>query len=212
MSATPANTDRTTFRMGDRVVHAAKPEWGVGVVSTSASTTHEGAPCQRLTIRFDRAGLKTVSTGIAEIRPAGDRIGTVPERDEPSVETPRNPILDADPAEARRIMTAIPERARDPFANDATRLRETLKLYRFTGSGGSLVEWAVLQSGLSDPLSRFSRHELEDSFSLFTRALDAHLAKQVKAAGSIPRQELVEIARTAPERGQQALRRIHRSR
>jgi len=201
--------------MGDRVVHADKPEWGVGVVSRGSPATHEGAACQRLVIRFDRAGLKTVSTGVADIRAAGDRVGTVPERDAAPSGAPapvQNPILSADANEARRIMTAIPERARDPFASAASRLRETLRLYRFSGEGGPLIEWGVMMSGLSDPLSRFSRHELEDYFESFSRVLDQHLAKEVRGAGAIPRDELVEIARAAPERGQRALRRIHAKR
>jgi hypothetical protein len=50
------------------VVHAGKPEWGVGVVSSAQNVTQDGKPSQRLTIRFERAGLKTVSTAVASIR------------------------------------------------------------------------------------------------------------------------------------------------
>jgi len=207
MGTSPTRTEQPRFALGDRVVHAGKPEWGVGVISTSSPATHGGVACQRLVIRFDRVGLKTVSTGVADIRVAQGRVGTIAERDAGSAS--ENPLLGADAHEARRIMTTIPERARDPFASASARLRETLALYRFSDSGASLIEWGVLMSGLSDPLSRFSRHELEDYFSLFGRVLDEHLAREVRGAGSIPRGELVEIARNAPERGQQALRRIH---
>ena len=58
------------FSFGDRVVHAAKPEWGVGQVVGAQPISENGVSAQRLTIRFDRAGLKTLSTGFAELRPA----------------------------------------------------------------------------------------------------------------------------------------------
>lgn len=211
----------TTFQMGDKVVHAGMPEWGVGVVSTSAATEHEGTPCQRLVIRFDRAGLKTLSTGVADIHPATDQVtsnhaqaaaGRHVETKPLDAPQPKNKILDATPQEVQEIMARIPDAARDPFATPAMRLEATLKLYKYDSSGAPLIEWAVMQSGLSDPLSKFSRHELEEHHSFFARRLDKHLAEQVRSAGTIPQEELVRIARGAPPRGQQALRRIHAKR
>lgn len=208
-------TETTRFQMGDKVVHAAKPEWGIGVVSTSAMTEHEGTPCQRLVIRFDRAGLKTLSTAIAEIKPAAGKVGIVPERDNPSFAPEpevKNPILNASAAERQKIMTGIPERARDPFATPAMRLAATLDLYRFNETGASLVDWAVMQSGLSDPLGAFSRHELEEYFGFFKRIRDKHLREEVRGASGVDPQELVRIARSAPPEGQQALRRLNTKR
>jgi len=202
------------FQMGDRVVHADKPEWGVGIVSTSSMGDHEGVPCQRLVIRFDRAGLKTVSTAFAKIEPAGSRVGTVPEKESPNAQSAggENPILNASPREIQQIMTSIPEAARDPFGSPAQRLRSTLMLYRFTASGGDLINWAVMQSGLSDPLSKFTRHELEDFFGYFEKILWKHLGKMVREARDVPVNELVQIRDSAPLAGQQALQRLHRSR
>ncbi len=202
------------FQMGDRVVHASKPEWGVGIVSTSSMGEHEGQPCQRLVIRFDRAGLKTVSTAFAKIEPAGNRVGTVPEKESASAKLDglENPILKASAREVQDIMTRIPEAARDPFATPAQRLRSTLSLYRFTNSGAPLIEWAVMQSGLSDPLSRFSRPELEEFFGFFEKILWKHLGKMVREARDVPAAELVQIRDSAPIEGQHALQRLHRSR
>ena len=44
------------WSFGDRVIHAKRPEWGVGVVTAAQSVVEDGHPAQRVTIRFDRAG------------------------------------------------------------------------------------------------------------------------------------------------------------
>ncbi len=200
--------------MGDRVVHASQPEWGVGIVSTSSMGDHEGVPCQRLVIRFDRAGLKTVSTAFAKIEAAGDRVGVVTEKETITARSDgaSNPILKATAREVMQIMTTIPDAARDPFATPGQRLKATLSLYRFTDSGGPLIDWAVMQSGLSDPLSKFTRHELEDFFGFFEKILWKHLGKMVREARDVPASELVQIRDSAPPAGRQALQRLHRSR
>jgi len=61
-----------TWRTGDRLTHAGKPEWGIGTVTAVEPATQDGKPCQRVTARFDRAGLKTLSTAYADLQPPGD--------------------------------------------------------------------------------------------------------------------------------------------
>ncbi len=56
-----------TWKFGDRVIHASKREWGPGTVTKARSETHEGKPCQMVTVRFDRAGVKTLSTAYAHL-------------------------------------------------------------------------------------------------------------------------------------------------
>jgi Protein of unknown function (DUF3553) len=198
------------FALGDRVVHANKPEWGSGAVSAASATTHEGTPCQRLTIRFDRAGLKTISTAFAPIELATK----VAEALKPKIEAHHEPlpISSAGHRELLDIMTKIPDKARDPFATPAQRLEATLSLYRFEGTGGSLIDWAAAQSGLADPLSRFNRHELEDYYRMFEMNLRKHLSKVVSDANTVPSQELVRIAQSAPPQAQRALQRLHKPR
>ena len=189
------------FQMGDRVVHSSKPEWGVGIVATTSMGDHEGVPCQRLVIRFDRAGLKTVSTAFAKSEMAGDRVGVVTEKESIKArdDGAANPILKATGRELQDIMLKIPDAASDPFATPAQRLKATLSLYRFTSSGGPLID-------------KFTRHELEDFFGFFEKILWKHLGKIVKEARDVPAAELVQIRDSAPLAGQQALQRLHRSR
>ncbi len=198
------------FSLGDRVIHAGKPEWGSGAISAASTTTHEGKPCQRLTIRFDRAGLKTISTAFADIQLAS----AVNQAIKPMIEEHHAPlpISSAGHREILEIMTKIPENARDPFATPAQRLEATLSLYRFTGTGGSLIDWAAAQCGLADPMERFNRHELEDFYRLFQMNLRSHLSKVVKDANTVPVNELVRIRDSAPPAAQQALQNLHRRR
>ncbi|MEM7621834.1 MAG: DUF3553 domain-containing protein [Planctomycetota bacterium] len=72
-----------TWKSGDRVVHTGKPEWGVGKVIKAEAASHEGAPCQRLSIRFGRAGAKTISTAFARLESAGEA---------PVIESARDPV------------------------------------------------------------------------------------------------------------------------
>lgn len=157
---------------GDRVIHTGRPEWGAGSVTAVKPAIHQGSPCQSVTVRFERGGLKTLSTGIATLAPAtgtGTSSGRTPASDQAG-------WLDrAEQTNPLELFTTIPEPARDPFVSERSRLEATLGLYRFSGQGGSLLDWAAMQSGMADPLTRFSRHELEEFFRRFRQQLDAHL-------------------------------------
>lgn len=76
--------------------------------------------------------------------------------------------------EVTERLLILPEAARDPFRSLAERFEASVRLYRYRAQGGSLLDWAAAQTGLADPLSRQSRHDLEASFARFRRRLDAH--------------------------------------
>ena len=177
------------FSKDDRVVHALRLEWGVGRVLRAETTQHDGTPCQRLTIRFERAGLKTLSTGVAQIESAQ----SVLERAAALAATDASPASINDKT-LRQTMGALPERAVDPFGSLESRLGATLDLYRFSAAPGPLVDWAAAQTGLTDPLSRFNRHELELFFEKFRLNRDEHLKRLV-----------TELARKDPDGLRRAL-------
>ncbi len=198
----------TRFEAGDRVIHAGRPEWGTGHVARAAADAHEGRPCQRLTIRFERAGVKTLSTGVAALRRAGA---------EASVNGDEPHALGEPDANPQEVMTRLPDSARDPFAAPLARLGATLDLYRFGRDGGSLLDWAASQSGLPDPLTRFSRHDLEDLYDRFVHRLDEHLGQLIvevkRSVGTgVSETELQRVVTGAPEAGRAALKRLSRSR
>jgi len=197
-----------SFKFGDRVVHAGRQEWGPGIVTKVANATHEGRSVQRLTVRFERGGLKTVMTGVADIRPA-DAAASEGAEDQGG---PAAWLEVASAEEIPRHMARLPEETRDPFSTLESRLQATLGLYRFSDGGGSLLDWAAMQTGLSDPLTRFSRHELEAFFRRFAMERDQHLKRVVAEARKSDPSMIARVAGSAPQAGRNALQRVHASR
>lgn len=216
----------TDWNKGDNVVHPAKPEWGAGEVLVAEPVVHDGRKCQRLTIRFSRGGTKTISTAFAELKPAGE-LPRIPRLIEPEAEAPAsasrpkprggtpaapgetepNPLAkSAMDSEIAAIMGKLPEKATDPFTSGKVRLAATLDLFRFTDSGGSLLDWAAIQTGLPDPLSRFNRHELEQWFAKFRIELEAHLRKLVRDVKKTDPAGYAEAAGACPSAAKGALR------
>lgn len=193
-----------TWNVGDSVVHAERPEWGIGTVTAAQKALHEGKPCQRLTVRFQQGGLKTITTGIADLR--------LPEVKllQPRENAPDDNWLAAaerpDPAE---VMGQLPEAATDPFRPALQRLQSTLSLYRFTGQGASLIEWATAQSGLPDPLAVMNRHELEEHFARFRINLDNHARKLILDLKRSDPAGLAAAMAKAPPEAQRSVRRLN---
>lgn len=193
---------------GDRVIHTGKPEWGVGAVETVASSTENGAPCQRIRVRFDRAGSKVLSTAYARLKPAEDGMEIEHMQDSrPEEDTGGSWLaaLEAKPLADRLV--EVPEPARDPFLPLARRLQNALDLYRFKAEGASLLDWACMQTQLKDPLSELSRHELEEYFRRFRHALDQHTADLAAEMKRSDPAGLERMVAAAPDEAQRALRR-----
>lgn len=201
------------WSFGDRVVHLERPEWGSGIVTSVAGDSMDGKPCQRLTIRFERAGVKQLLSAIAHL---------VPAQDAPALHTsgnghaagPLGPDAGDDPLKAglgpspKEVMLRLPQNATDPFSTPKARLAATIGLYRFSEHGGSLLDWATMQSGLKDPMTRFNRHELEELFRRWTQLRDEHFRRM---AGELKKNDpplLAEALRSAPRSAQHALRRF----
>lgn len=191
-----------TWSFGDRVTHADRPEWGVGQITAVQPIIIEGRPSQRLTIRFERAGVKTIAAAVANIRKAEDKPPTAPASALPQADTP--PLSDADLA---KRLSGLPESVVDPFIPLSQRLEKALALYRFSDTGGSILDWAAMQTGLADPLTRFLRHDLEIHFAAFKRNLDRHVGELGAQLQRQDRSLLQTVISGAPEAGQQALRR-----
>jgi hypothetical protein len=194
---------------GDRVQHAKRPEWGIGVITSAQREVHEGKPCQRVTIRFDRAGIKTMSTALAELNPATEAISSAPEA--------ANGAGNGDDSDwlarlsgtsVEERMVKLPEACTDPFSTLTARLTACLALYRFTDTGASLLDWAAAQSGLKDPMSRFNRHELEVLFQKFAFTRDEHVRRLVVDVKKKDPAELAAAMRAAPPGAQPVVRRF----
>jgi len=174
-------SEAVRYNVGDRVRHRTRPEWGEGTVASAQAATHEGRSAQRLVINFANHGRVTLNSAMAPIAPA-DTVN-VP-AGKPSgggggagwLSGLEGKNIDAD------MLSDLPEDVSDPFASLARRMRLTGDLYRFRREPRSVMEWAVAQSGLTDPLTRFSRNDLEQQFIAFEQARDAHLRSLMVAA------------------------------
>lgn len=196
------------FKFGDRLVHASKPEWGTGVVTAVQNLVEEGVATQRLTLRFDRAGLKTLSTAFADLRPADEH----PSTDAAGAAAASSGVSWLEQLEAGDLterMQRLPEATRDPFVSLATRLKATLGLWRFSEQGAALLDWAAMQTGLKDPLARFNRHELEQFFKRFATEREAHLKRLLLDAKKQPSPEVDRVKAEALPAARDAMRRLH---
>ena len=187
MSGGVTTSNNASWSFGDRVRLPSKPEWGVGTVMRAEPTQFKGAPSWLLTIRFPNAGIKSLNPSIAGLE-------TVEETTSEGAGEAAMAIAQADrtvgddllgPMAQRRlieVMTEVPEPCRDPFRSLMDRVSSTLELYRFASTGRSLVDWAVAQTGLDDPLSRFNRQELEQHLTRWAQERDQHLNRLVMEA------------------------------
>jgi hypothetical protein len=181
----------TAFAPGDRVRHAQRPEWGVGTVDVAQMVIHHGKAAQRLVISFGHRGRVTVNTAVAHIEaaePAESKSAQQPQT-QSSTTSDLPPLVQRNPAEQ---LLELPEAATDPLSTPIHRLRATLRLCRFTEDARSMIDWAIGQTGLNDPLSRFERHDLESHYRGFLARRDAHvidLVRQIRRANQADRLE-----------------------
>lgn len=208
----------TALKQGDRIRHPKRPEWGVGEVTRVELITHDGQSEQRVWVRFKSVGLKTLLASIAQPE------HTEPAKSDLESQFHAQPTLvdlealreggwlgDIAKKKPEDAMRSLPPRATDPFLSASKRLEHTLSLYRFGAHGRSLIEWAVAQSGLEDPLSRFSRHELEQFHQRWRFDLDAHTGRLLQELRREPHTVQQLLAR-APVPAVAAVRRIQQHR
>ena len=144
------------WSVGDRALNPARPDWGVGTVTSVAAHFANGKQGQRLGIRFDGAGLKTVSTAIITLTA-------------PSGGVSESPIAD---------LTALPEGVLDASNPLAARLAKAVSWYRFREGDRSALDWAIQRLGVSDPLSTLTREQIHSAREGFFRGLD-HQTEQL---------------------------------
>lgn len=176
----------TLIEFGDRVTHPKFPEWGSGAVIKVENMPVNGEVTKRVTVRFAHAGLKkfvgdSMPLDVMQNDHAmpGDREGKRPAIAEVE-DLERSGLSQAVEQKLEEIMFNIPLACRDPFNTLDHRLRRTFALYKYDLSGKGLMEWAMAQTGMDDPLTRFNRTELEDYFKQYSFLVKQHLAKLLR--------------------------------
>jgi len=173
----------TSIEFGDRVTHPKFPEWGSGAVIKVENTPVNGAPSIRVTVRFAHAGLKKfVGDSIPlDVMVSGHAMPGDGDCKRPAIseveDLERSGLTQAVEQKLEEIMFNIPLACRDPFNTIEHRMRRTLDLYKYDTTGKGLMEWAMAQTGMDDPLTRFNRTELEVYFKQYTFLLEQHLSK-----------------------------------
>jgi len=186
--------DERNWKVGDRVRLDARPEWGVGEIVHAGQHVHEGRTCQQLRVRFRSGGLKTLTTALASLREADQ----APEH-APHSQRPRGWLEEAESSDPETAIRSLPGALTDPFTPIDTRLREAIGALRFEPHGGSLIEWATWQTGLDDPMTRFTRHELESHFEHFRHALVTHARALVRELRAESPERAFELLAQVPD-------------
>ncbi|MFN3168453.1 MAG: DUF3553 domain-containing protein [Phycisphaeraceae bacterium] len=183
-----------TFKVGDKVAHPKKPEWGTGVVVQAQTVTHDGVQAQRLRVDFANKRNTTLNTAIAPLV-SGDAVNPnnrTPFQSPKGLGTDMSMSTDAsklgagwlDQLEGRsggkRELWDLPAACNDPFASDEQQLDATLDTFKYSTDPGPLFQWAVVQTGLDDPLTKHTRVELEQAFPRFARDRDNRLFELVR--------------------------------
>ena len=201
--------NQCAISFGDTVRHPKHPEWGSGAVTKVEQTAINGVPAVRIAVRFKSAGLKTFAgTSLplevmkSEFSLSGDGHAKPAIAEVESLE--QSGLTEAVEQKIMDIMLAIPLPCRDPFNTIEHRIKRTLDLYKFDLSGRGLMEWAMAQTGMDDPLTRFNRTELEVFFKQFAKDRDVHLCKLVKELSN-ERKSLKDVVESVPQGARKAL-------
>ena len=188
----PAEMNRPPlFKVGDKVAHPKKPEWGTGVVVQALPATHNGIQAQRLRVDFANKRNTTINTAIAPLVP-GERLNetfTPPPKglgQDMSMSTDASKLGagwldDLEGANGgKRELWDLPDGCDDPFSSDEEQLDATLDTFKYSTDPGPLFQWAVVQTGMDDPLTKYTRVELEQAFPRYTRDRDNRLFELVR--------------------------------
>lgn len=205
------------FSSGDRVRHSGRPEWGIGTIVKVEGLPLNGHVSQRLSVRFPNAGVKTIVTGHVELQRVDESADpfTAAEGSSVKVWDKMNESEWLAPMAKRKVeetLISLPGDVRDPFNSMSKRLNLMLSLYRFDRTGRGIIDWAVAQTGLDDPLSRFSRQDLEQKFDRWAYERDTYLSKllqEVRNSGAGAEQTVLNGAlKSAPQAAQDIVRRL----
>jgi len=178
------------------------------VVKHSQAIVHEGAAAQRLSIEFANRGRVVINTAVAPLAPKGQ---THPMGSSITSSGGWLDQLERTNSNSHELWD-LPEALTDVFRSDLQRLLATLDTYKYTTEPKPLIDWAVRQTGMDDPLSKYTRHDLEQAFARFARDRDLHLKEMVRQLKRNGKQQVLIQARhqTKVLAGQTALERAMR--
>ncbi len=191
-----------SFSRGDVVVHTGRPQWGDGVVDSVVNIVHEGKAAQRLVVKFANEGRVTLNSAVAPLVSKDAVIAmnhhSTP-RFSPSSSSSATPRTGASASagngdwlsafeKKEHELHRLPDALNDPFMSLVERIEATLETYQYSKDSRMLIEWAIRQTGLNDPMTKYTRHELEVGFDRYARDRDValrDLLRQLKQQGRL---------------------------
>ena len=179
------------FKVGDKVAHPKKPEWGTGVVVDARPASHNGIEAQRLRVDFANKRNTTINTAIAPLvsgeqlnqsfKPTPKGLGQDMSMSTNASNLGSGWLDELEGANGgKRELWDLPQGCDDPFSSDEEQLDCTLDTFKYSTDPGPLFQWAVVQTGLDDPLTKYTRVELEQAFPRYTRDRDNRLFELVR--------------------------------
>lgn len=165
--------------VGQRVCNPNRPEWGTGEVLRVQRTQVNGQTVHRVSVQF--------ATGHRQIVIPPGRLAY------PEEEVTREAGW-LDSISGRTVddrLAQVPEALREMLALPADMLRAVAPLFAYTAEPDSLQTWARRQTGVADPLTHWSRDELQKAFEVFCRERDAFF--RVTAAKFVKHASLPEL-------------------
>ena len=198
--------DVPLFSQGDVIIHTVCPQWGEGVVDEVVNIVHDGKAAQRLIVKFANRGRVTLNSAIAPLVSKDAAVAMNPFRNTPMSPAPayaragesnRNSNSSGNTGgpggaggagadwlskfeKREHELHKLPASLNDVFSSLEQRMEATLDTYKFSTEPRSLMDWAVIQTGLNDPMTKYTRHELEVGFERYARDRDLHLKDLVK--------------------------------
>jgi hypothetical protein len=174
-------TAGSQFDVGDVVVHLRRPEWGHGTISRVQHASHAGQPTQRLVVDFVNHGRVTLLSALAPVAfKEKEDTGSMSTSMSPKTSSGQGWLASLEEKSPTHRLTALPDALTDPFSSNYRRLQATLATFKYSTQPRALIDWAITQTGLSDPLTQFTRHELEQAFPFYAHARMAHLNELVR--------------------------------
>ncbi len=211
--AQPAAAD-SLYHRGDTIEHTTRPQWGIGCVQQAQPVIRDGVTTQRIVVDFPHKGRVTLDTATAPIRrfnPATQRTPTptpTPNtQDTKSMTTSGSALHNnkggwlaeleskANGGKQTHELWDLPDALSDPFLPDEARLKATLDTYQYSTDARSLIAWAIMQTGLQDPLSKYTRTDMEMAFPRFARDRDNHLKDMIRQLKREGRHALIQQLR-----------------
>ncbi len=197
------------------VVHPKRPEWGEGVVKQASRAVQGGVVGQRLVVSFKNNGITTINTAVVPLLARNEAMALT------QSSTGQGWLADLEAKQrtggrAGSDLSRLPDVLTDPFRSELARVQATLDTYRFGGQHATprgLLEWAIGQTGMNDPLSEYSRHDLEQAWSRFAYERDLHLADLVRQVIRLGQTAALQEMLSKPslaDAGRQALGRLLR--